>query len=165
MDEPKDLDFALWLLLSRTHQLIRKIRHKEFKEYKIPGRSAAILELTSRLGEDATQAAFVNETYSERQSISEQLSRMEKQGLIKKVRDLGRKNAVRIEMTDKGYELLKDASIRKSLRDSFTSLSEEEKSELWRILSKIRGKALKDMELKNATRYPPDDMEEFLSDG
>ena len=161
MKKPGVNNFGLWLLFSRTHQLFHKARAREFDKYGIWGRCAAIVEMATRMGEHATQAAIVNETYFERHTISEQLSRMEKEGVIAKVRDLNRKNAVRIEVTEKGKRIYRDSQNRESIDSAFASLTEEEKQELWRILSKVREKLIYDLDLKKAILYPPSDPGEF----
>lgn len=161
MEKSKNLNFGLWLLYSRTHQLIRKTRAREFDKYGIWGRCAAIVEMATRMGKNATQAAIVNETNFERNTISEQLSRMEKDGIIKRHRDLDRKNAIRIEVTKKGEKIFKDSQNQGSIDSAFAILTEEEKLELWRIVSKIRGKIIRDLNLKKAIIYPPSDPGEF----
>jgi DNA-binding MarR family transcriptional regulator len=143
--------------------LIYKYRSREFKKYGIWGRCAAVLEMATRMGEQATQAAIVNETHFERNTISEQLSRMEKDGIIDRRRDLNRKNAIRIEITEKGREIFKSSQNRESLDSAFSTLTEEEKLELWRIISKIRENVIKDLNLKKAIKYPPSDPREFLT--
>jgi DNA-binding MarR family transcriptional regulator len=161
MSTPKIYDFGLWLLFSRTHNLLHKARTKEFEKYGIWGRCAAVVEFTSRWGNQATQATLVNETFFERHTISEQLTRMENNGFIKRVRDLNRKNAVRIEMTDKGRQLLQGARNHDSIISAFETLTEEEKQELWRILSKMRAKLIEDLNWKNAILFPPSNPDEL----
>lgn len=161
MNKQRNINFGLWLLFSRTETLVGKARYKEFDKYGIWGRCAAVLEMAIRMGEKATQAAIVNETHFERHTISEQLSRMERDGIIKRFRDLDRKNAVRIEATEKGKNIYKDTLHRESINSAFALLTEEEKLELWRILSKIREKAISDLGLKNAIIYPPSDPDEY----
>ena len=162
MNKSRDLDFGLWLLYSRTHQLFHKTRGREFTEYGIWGRCAAIVEMATRMGKQATQAAIVNETNFERNTISEQLSRMEKQGIIRRHRDLDRKNAIRVEVTEKGRKVYRDSRNHESINSAFATLTEEEKIQLWRILSKVREKIIKDLDLKKAILYPPSDPGEFL---
>ena len=161
MDKSKDLNFGLWLLYSRTHQLLHKARSREFDKHNIWGRCAAVVEMAMRMGKQATQAAIVNETFFERNTISEQLARMEKDGIINRYRDLEKKNAIRIEVTEKGRKIHRDSQNRESIDAAFSVLTEEEKLELWRMLSKIRGKIIKDLNLRKAIVYPPSDPNEF----
>jgi len=161
MDKSKNINFGLWLLYSRTHQLIRKTRAREFDKYGIWGRCAAVVEMAMRMGRNATQAAIVNETNFERNTISEQLSRMERDGIIIRHRDLDRKNAIRIEVTEKGRKIYEDSRNHDSIDSALATLTEDEKLELWRIVSKIREKIIKDLNLKKAIVYPPSDPNEF----
>jgi len=163
MEIQNTLNFGLWLLFSRTHQLMHKTRQKEFEKYGIWGRCAAVLEMTARLKDGATQAALVNETYFERNTISEQLSRMEKKGAIKRIRDLGRKNAIRIEMTEEGKKIYQNTLNRESINSVFSVLTEEEKLEMWRLLTKVREKLISDLDLNNATLFPPSNPTEYVN--
>ncbi len=161
MDKYNSFNFGLWLMYSRVHQLINKSRSREFDAYGIWGRCAAVVEMATRMGKNATQAAIVNETNFERNTISEQLSRMERDGILIRHRDLERKNAIRIELTEKGEKVFKDSLNRDTIDSAFEILTEEEKTQLWRILAKIREKVIGDLELKKAILYPPSDPDEF----
>jgi DNA-binding MarR family transcriptional regulator len=151
-----NLDFLLWLLLHHSHSAVNKVSQKELVKYGITLPQLAVLREVLRSGEKATPAEIARQLFLESHSVSEQLRRMEEEGLIKKVRDLNRKNLVRIKVTEKGHRFLTRANDRKSIHYLMSVLSEEEKFELWLILAKLRGQAAKRLGMK-AQLYPPSD--------
>ncbi|MFC1920526.1 MarR family winged helix-turn-helix transcriptional regulator [Chloroflexota bacterium] len=163
MDESKDIGFGLWQLLNRTRQLMYRARKRELHQYGVTTRSAAILEMTTRLGKKATQTALAKQTFTERHVVSEQLSRMEKEGLIIKIRDLERRNEVRVEATEKGKEVLRNVVIHQSINDVMSVLNNEDKLDLWRILSKLRESGIANLQLNSDSImiYPPSDPGDF----
>ncbi|MFC2070811.1 MarR family winged helix-turn-helix transcriptional regulator, partial [Chloroflexota bacterium] len=83
-----EMDFALWQLLWIAYHVIEKARSKELAEAGISLRSAGILSRCLELGKNATPAALHRGIFVERHTITVQLNRMERNGLIKKVKDL-----------------------------------------------------------------------------
>ncbi len=162
MAESKDISFRLWQMVSNVRHLIYKARQKELNRYGISMPSSGILDAVLRLGKRATPTAISQQSFRERHSISEQLSRMEKEGLIKKVKDLERKNLIRVEVTEKGYELSQKAAERESIEHIMSALTREEQRELWSLLSKLREKTMKYLGLENIEPYPPSDPDELL---
>jgi len=68
---------------------------------------------------------------------------MEKQGLIKRVKDMPRKNMVRVTLTKKGEETYLRTMPRLTMHETMSVLTEEERKQLWNSLQKIRERALK----------------------
>ncbi|MFC2020355.1 MarR family winged helix-turn-helix transcriptional regulator [Chloroflexota bacterium] len=151
---PKDISYELWLLFTRTRHLVYKARQKELNQYDISARNASVLSVIVRLGGKATPGNLARELFLEPHSVSGLISRMTKQGLINKVKDLERKNLVRIEITEKGYEAYQKSTGRESISDIMSVLTQEEKLELWSLLAKIRGRAIEELEMKNTDVYP-----------
>ena len=86
MREQSDIPYRLWQMISNTTHVISKARQKELYSDGISMYSSGILDAISRLGEKATPIALSKESSRERHSISEQISRMEREGLIRKKR-------------------------------------------------------------------------------
>lgn len=160
-DKLLDFNYGLWQLLSRTRHLVFKARQKELNRYGISANYAAFLSAIDRLGKRATPTVLSQEFFMERHSASELLVKMEKHGLIKRVRDLERKNLIRAELTEKGYETYRNAIKRKSINNVISILTQEEKNQLWLILSKMRERALKQLKMPHINIYPPSDPEEL----
>ena len=82
---------------------------------------------------------------------------MEKEGLVVKVDSKQHKGKMHIELTEKGYELQKQTRKIKSINHLFSVLSEEEKDQLWAILAKLRGRAIRKLRVDISPLYPPAD--------
>jgi len=93
-------------------------------------------------GGKATVGEIARWTLREPHSVSELLSRMEKEGLVRKVKELGKKSGVRVVLTEKGREAYYKSTARESIYETMSSLSEEERQQLRSCLRKLRYKAL-----------------------
>jgi len=80
---------------------------------------------------------------------------MEKGGLIRKSKDLDRKNQVRIELTEKGQKAHSDIMRRESIHEIMSSLSDEESQQLSIYLQKLFDKVLKKIEWEVEIPFPP----------
>ncbi|MFC1921279.1 MarR family winged helix-turn-helix transcriptional regulator [Chloroflexota bacterium] len=159
MDRSREIGLGLWSLLNRTRQLIYKARKKELSQYGTTTRRAAILSIVMRLGGKATQPEIARQLFTGRHVISEQLTRMEKEGIINRFRDPNRKNEVNVRITEKGNQLFESIVICQSILDTVSILTEEESLVLWRILLKLRDRGITNLGFKpeNLTLYPPSD--------
>ena len=162
MKNPPDIPYRLWQMISNTTHVISKARQKELHNDGISMYSSGILDAIARLGEKATPVALSKESSRERHSTSEQLSRMEKQGLIRKIKDLERKNLIRIELTEKGYDAYQKVKERKSIEYVTTALTSDEQRELWSLLAKVREKAIEYLGTKNTNIFPPSNIDDIL---
>lgn len=143
----RDEDFLLWELIFHTRDAIFKARQKELAEYNILTRQSAVLSIVQAIGQESTPAEISRRLLRESQTVSELLSRMEKQGLVKRVRDLRRKNQLRVMLTEKGLEVYNQSIKRESIHKIISVLSEEERQQLKSCLQKILVKALKELGL------------------
>lgn len=137
-----DMDSA-WVMLHQARDAIVKVREKELKKYGISATKASALFNIQAIGYKATPSEIARHLLRESHSVSTILSRMEKQGLIRKVNDLDRKNMVRVYLTDKGQQVYHEAAKRESIREVMSCLSDEECRQLVSSLRKLRNKALK----------------------
>ncbi|MEJ2740304.1 MAG: helix-turn-helix domain-containing protein [Dehalococcoidia bacterium] len=103
-----DFDHDLYQMITRTRQVIIKARKTELKKYGVPAVYVAALNVIVRLKKRATPANISRALFLEPHSVSELLSKMEELGLIRRVKDLERKNYVRAELTEEG--------VRKNIR-------------------------------------------------
>jgi DNA-binding MarR family transcriptional regulator len=134
--------FNLWVLISLTRDSIHRARQKELDAYNLPVRQASILAIITAVGGNATLTEIARLNFRKINTVSELLNRMEKGGLVKKVKDLKRRNKIGIVLTEKGREAYYQASKRESINDIMSSLSKEERRQLRPFLEKLREKAL-----------------------
>lgn len=144
----EDMDY-LWVMLHQSRDAIFKVREKELKKYNISTTKAAVLFNIQAIGYNATPSGVARCLLRESHSVSTILSRMEKQGLVKKVNDLDRKNMVRVYLTDKGKEVYHKAAKRESICEIMSCLSDEERQQLISSLKKLRNKALAHLGIEN----------------
>ncbi len=153
---------ALWMLIGRTSRLIGKARQRELAKYGISVDASAVIFTVYSLGRQAIPASISRQLFLERHSVSQLLTRMEKDGLIRRVKDLERRNYVRIELTIKGRDALQRSNKQRSVKPIISVLSESEQKELWKLLAKLRDRAIKRLGLKNSVLYPPSNPDEML---
>ena len=142
-----DQDYSLWVLLNQARDAVRKARQDEVKQYNISVSRAAVLSAIEVIGHQATPAEISRRLFRKSNSVSDLLSRMEKAGLVRQVKDLDRKNLVRVELTAKGREAYNQSTKRQSIHQIMSSLSEEERQQLISSLRTLRDKALKRLAL------------------
>jgi DNA-binding MarR family transcriptional regulator len=145
---------ALWQLLRRS---IGKAVERELMKYNISTDAAAVLFTVVRQGREATPASIARELLLEPNSISEQLTRMEKDGLVRKVKDPDKRSRVLVELTDKGCSAFYSSATFRSSRKAMSVLTAEERSTLWALLAKLRDEALEQLSMSGDDIYPPSD--------
>ena len=143
--EATDSDYELWTLVLDARDIIFDIRERELAKYGITVRQVGILSIVNALGGNAKLAEIARVSNREANSISTIVQRMEKNGLIKKKRDLQKKNVIRVSLTEKGQEILPLANNRRSLHRIFASLSEAEIVQMKLCLNKLISKALQEL--------------------
>ena len=131
-----------------------KARDKELRNTGISHVQRSVLFSVNIIGNKATPAELARWLFREPHSMSELLSRMEKAGLIKKVKDLEKKNLVRIVLTDKGCEAYKLSTRHDSINNILSCLSPEELQQFGEYLHRIRGKALSELGIEYKDYYP-----------
>jgi DNA-binding MarR family transcriptional regulator len=151
-------DYYLWILFSQTWEAISKARNKELLSQDISERRAALLFIIQLIGHDATPVKISRYLFREPHSISELLDRMEAQGLVKKVKDLDRKNQVRIELTEKGHEYYETSIVPKNIPEILSVLTEEERKQFLSGLIKLRKAAIKLIGIRYEVPLPPIDV-------
>ncbi|MFC2067115.1 MarR family winged helix-turn-helix transcriptional regulator [Chloroflexota bacterium] len=150
-----DQDYNLWALLAQTRHAAFKARQKELDRYNIRPRRAAILYIIQAIGDEATPAEISRWSFREPHSTSVLLGAMEKEGLIKKSKNLHRKNQIRVELTEKGREAYNQTLNRESIHEIMSCLSEEEHQQLRVYLEKLLDKTLKWIAMRNGVDLPP----------
>src|SRR4030042_6918301 len=151
---PVDQDYDLWVLLNQAQNLIMNARDIELAEYGTTAMQAAVLFITNAVGEETIPAEISRWLLRKPATISGILDRMEKTGLVERVKDLPRKNLVRIRLTEKGKQAYKQSLKRESLHKVMSCLSDEERQNLASILVKLRNRATKVLTHKEEIPFP-----------
>jgi DNA-binding MarR family transcriptional regulator len=127
----------LWKLIGRVRHSIFLARQKELSLHNIAVRHAYILRIIQELGSKATIAEVAKMTERRIPVISRQTATMEKDGLIKRLKDKPKSNLLRLELTEKGVAMVKISSTSKLLDAVFSFLSEEERQTMESILNRV----------------------------
>lgn len=152
-----DPDLELWNFLENTRHAIFKARTKELHQHNISPMQAFVffvIHALEALGKEATPAEISRWLFREPSSVSDLLGRMEKEGLVSKVRGLDKKNMVGIELTEKGRQAYCQADKLQSIHKIMSSLSEEERQQLRASLDKLWNKALVELGMERRLPFP-----------
>ena len=151
--EKEDEIYALWLLLIQTNKAIHLARQEELDRIGITVTEAGVLYYAERLGKRATPAEISRRLSKVSHGISTLIKRMERQGLVKKVKDLDRKNLVRVELTEKGRQTHQHAVKREAIHHVVSSLSAEDFKKLTSFLENLRNAAFEKITLRKRLYY------------
>lgn len=147
-------EFELWVLLNQVRHAIHDAVERELRQYGISPIEAAVLSIAKVTGKNATPAEISRWLLREPHSVSGLVSRMEKKGLVRKVKDLPKKNLVRVAITDKGEQAYSRSLKIDSLRRITSSLSREQRRQTISCLKVLRSVALKEIGKEKGPPFP-----------
>jgi len=124
----------LMILLGWTADSSRKVRQKELAPYGLNRVQAGVLQVIHNNNGKARSNEIARQILRERHSVHELLRRMEKQGLIKGIDDIRRKNGVSFELTSKGREACRHVIKRPLQQKIFSCLTKKEREQLAKYL-------------------------------
>ncbi len=150
----EDGDQALWLLLEQTRNAIYKARELELEQYGVSAVQAGVMFVVHTMGGRTRPAEIARWLVREPHSISGLLTRMEKDGLLRRAPDPERRNAVSIVLTERGQDICNKTFLRESVRQILSVLDEEERQHLAGLLLALRDRALKDRRARNRPPFP-----------
>ena len=140
-----DEHYRLCILLCQAKDTMLKAREKELKQYGITPEQAMVLFTIQALGEAATPAEISRWMLRRHHTILGILERMERNGLVRKSKDLVRKNLIRITLTEKGQQAYYQSTKLESIHNIILSLSQEQCRQLIPCLEALRDAALKEL--------------------
>ena len=140
-----DQYYDLWNLLSETRDAIVRVRELETSQSGISASQIHALFFIQAIDGPVTPAQLSRLLFRESQSVSGLLDRMERQGLVKRVKDMDRKNQVRIAITEKGRQIYGESTKRRSIQRIISSLTEEERQQLKSYLQILKDEAIKEL--------------------
>jgi DNA-binding MarR family transcriptional regulator len=141
----QDEDQDLWLLLTHARYAVFRAREKELQRYGVSPEQVGLLFVVQALGNKATPAALSRYILRQPHTVSALVDRMARRGLVKKVKDLDRKNLVRVVMTEKGQRTYELSTKRGPIHRIMATLSDEERKSFKEYLERILTKARKEI--------------------
>lgn len=149
-----DQDHQLWVLLHQTYVAISRAFKNELREVDISMMQAAVLDIVKALKVPATPAEISRWLFRRPHTVSALLDRMEKQGLVRKVKNLERKNLIRIVITEEGEEAYQRSMEIKTISKILSCLSQKKKDNLRTYLEMLRNKALAEIGVRHELPFP-----------
>ena len=130
-------NYDLWMSLVKVHHSLFFLRQKELSPSHIAAQQLQVMRVIQSLGTDATLSAIAKKVERKLDVISRQAVRMEIDGLIKRIKDSPKSRLLRIELTEKGIEMLKISRESESINAMLSVLTEEERRQMHTALNKI----------------------------
>ena len=150
--------FYIWTLIRNLSHLLGKVRDRELSQYGITVTQSGILYMIKALGERANPGNIARVLFREPTTVSNTLIRMEKEGLVKRVKDSRRRSQVRITLTEKGERAYQDSTRRESIKRVMSQLPEERCQQIESCLGDIRTAVMHDLGLSpRSPHLPPSD--------
>ena len=132
----------MWVKLFATATVVERARELELAQIGVSAIQAGVLYMLKSANEAVTPSHLARTLYREPHSMSALLKRMEKQGLIRRTKDLDQKNLVRISLTKKGEETFRLQWGAKVTTNITSCLSKKELDMLETSLEKLRARAI-----------------------
>ncbi len=142
-----DKDYTLVAQIMQVADILVKVRERELLPQNLSATGAAILFLVDAMGKDVTPARITRMLLREPHSISGILMRMEVQGLVKRTKDMERKNLIRITLTAKGEKALKQAMKLEGTMHVLSKLTAAQQKELRATLTALKEAGMKELRL------------------
>lgn len=150
-----DKDYTLLTSFLQVADILFKIRERELLPQNLSATSAAILFLVDAMGKDVTPAKITRMLLREPHAISGILVRMEKHGLLKRTKNMERRNLIRITLTARGEHALKQAMKQTGTAHVLARLSEEQRRVLKQTLNLLKEAGIKELHLHPKTLLWP----------
>lgn len=147
-----------WNVLAHTYRLMGRLWNKELSGYNFSREQALNLMIIKCLGDNATPYRVSRFQAQEHNTVSDILNRMEKQGLVTKIRESRGKSRVKVKLTELGERAYSQSLQRDILYRIMSILTERELKQMDSILSKLRDEILKEFEKEQEwteIRIPP----------
>jgi DNA-binding MarR family transcriptional regulator len=154
-DKTINRENELWLLLRQANNLIYKAIERELRQLgSSTYAQATVMWIVKAIGDEATPAEISRWLVREPHAMSMLLSQMEGQGLVRKTKDLEKKNMVRISLTEKGEEALHRAQRSETISRVMSCFSYEEQDCLRGYLLTLRSKVLEELGVEHEMALP-----------
>ncbi|MBE9506307.1 MAG: MarR family transcriptional regulator [Chloroflexi bacterium] len=132
-----DDDYNLIALINQTGHAVSLARSRELGRFDLSMMRAAVLLVLQIRDNNATPTEIAQWLLREPHTISALLDRMEKDGLIRRFRDLHKKNTVRVAMTAKGRDAYQVSLKREKFHSIMSVLTDDEREQLRATMTKI----------------------------
>ena len=129
-------NYDLFTLISRINHFLILARQRELSAHNISPQQLLVLQTIQALGAKATQVEIAKNVERKPDVISRQLARMQKDGLIAKNQYKRKSNAIKISLTDYGFDVLKNNNENKLIVDLLSFLNDEDRQRMFSDLNR-----------------------------
>ena len=142
-----DKEYTLITQIMQVADIFIKVRERGLLPQNLSATAAEILFLVDAIGEAVTPAKITRMLLREPHAISGILVRMEKHGLIKRTKNMDRKNQIRVTLTAKGEKALKQAMKLDGATHVLSNLTAAQQRELKASLTALKEAGIKELRL------------------
>ena len=144
-----DQRLMTWLLCHQCYNLIFKCEDAVFAEVGLTTQQHMVLLAIKYVNDPVTVSEVAHWLDRNPNGISTLVDRMEKDGLVKRSRDLRDRRSVRLSMTNKGKEILEQATMSgwELVQEILSDLSDQDLRTLNSLLERMRGKTFEYLNL------------------
>ena len=155
-DEPfPDEDYEIWMLLAQAKDGMSKARDVELAPFGVSAVQAGVLYILAAYQEPVTITEISRWLLREHHTVSSLITRMQRQGLVKKTRNRPRRGVVGVTLTAKGEEICQQQKEeRKVIHSIVATLTAQEQETLRVLLRKLRDAALDELSRVPAVTLP-----------
>ena len=136
---PFESGTEVWRLIVQVNRLMLKGRKPILAKCRVPDTQFETLCTIHEIGERATPTEVSRRTYRKLNTITGIINRMEKAGLVKKIKNHNKSNSVRLIITEKGLDIYNKAEASGISGYLLSCLSQEAKHQLLGYLERIQG--------------------------
>jgi DNA-binding MarR family transcriptional regulator len=133
----RDSSRYAYLLMGRAREYMLKAREQELAPHQITHRQAYVADILYNLGRKATLTELARNVDRGVNTLSYLMTRMERDGLVKGVREKPKSTLLKFELTEKGIAAYKKSEERASIHEIMSVLSEEERQQLILMMQKL----------------------------
>ncbi len=140
MQKADDPRIVLYSLLDSTRETIAKAVDLELAQYQMSVPQVKTIHILSQSDNPVTLESLASTTVRELNSISTLINRMQKKGLVKKIKKPGDQK-IYVTLTEKGKDIYNNTITEQAIFLIFDTLSDDEKKELGTLLKKLLSQA------------------------
>jgi len=146
---PADEEYQIWTLLSQVNDGVFRARENELRPFGITPVQVGIMYALKSLGGEPTPSEISRWVFREPHTVSAALDRMEKQGLVRRIRNSEGKRQVKVVLTDRGEEIYRAQNRQREVISRILEcLSPEESGQFRGILERLRQRTLEELVVK-----------------
>ena len=150
-----EYDLNLWTLLFRAAYAIKRARERELQNIGISWVQSSVLHHIKTGTEPPTPAELARTLFRKAHTMSELIKRMEAQGLVKRARDLKRRNVIRVQLTDKGEKAYIQSRYSNVIHEILSTLDNERRNLLFKDLKELFNKSVDLLNKSYSGEYMP----------